>query len=261
MTKNQTEIKNSVKNSVKDHVSPEEWKARQHLAACYRMAAHYGWDDLIFTHFSYRIPGPEMHFLINPFGLYFEEITASSLCKVDLNGNLVMPSDYFINPAGFMIHGAIHGAREDAHCILHTHTVAGMAVSAQKEGLLPLSQTAMSVYSDLAYHEYEGIVLDAEERERLLPNIGDKNNVILRNHGLLTMGADIGEAFMRLFFLQKACETQIAIMSSGREVITPSDDVVARVAAQTAGGMMGLNSLNWDAFIRKADRLFPDYKN
>lgn len=154
---------------IREMVSPEEWKLRQELAAAYRVAADYGWDDLIFTHFSARVPGKEKHFLLNPFGLLFEEITASSLVKVDLSGAPVVPTDYAVNPAGFIIHGAIHDSREDAHCILHTHTVEGMAVSAQKEGLLPLTQTALSVCGDLAYHDYEGIVLDAEEKARLIP--------------------------------------------------------------------------------------------
>jgi ribulose-5-phosphate 4-epimerase/fuculose-1-phosphate aldolase len=245
--------------SVKNNVSEAEWGARVDLAACYRMVAHNGWDDTIFTHISVRVPESEDHFLINPFGMYFDEITASSLVKVDLKGNIIMPSPYFVNPAGFVIHGAIHGAREDAHCVLHTHTVAGMAVAAQKHGLLPLSQTAMSVYSDVAYHEYEGIVLDEEERDRLIPNVGTKNNVILRNHGLLTMGTNVGEAYLRMFFLQKACETQVAAMAQGSELIMPSEEVAHRVSAQTVGGFTGLNQLNWDAVLRKADRVSPGY--
>lgn len=246
--------------SVKKEVSEAEWKARVDLAACYRLVAHHGWDDTIFTHISMRVPDNEEHFLINPFGMYFEEITASSLVKVDLKGQIVMPSPYFINPAGFVIHGAIHGARDDAHCILHTHTVAGMAVSSQVDGLLPLSQTAMSIYSDLAYHDYEGIVLDEAERERLLPNIGTKNNVILRNHGLLTMGPSVGEAYLRMFFLQKACETQVAAMSSGQKLIMPDEDIAIKVSEQTVGGFTGLNQLNWDAALRKADRVSPGFR-
>lgn len=247
--------------AVKDQVSEAEWKARVDLAACYRLVAHNGWDDTIFTHISVRVPDEEDHFLINPFGMYFDEITASSLVKVDLKGNIVMPSPYFVNPAGFVIHGAIHAAREDAHCVLHTHTVAGMAVAAHKDGLLPLSQTAMSVYSDLAYHEYEGIVLDEDERERLIPNVGTKNNVILRNHGLLTMGINAGEAYLRMFFLQKACETQVAALAQGGEVIMPSEEVAHRVSAQTVGGFTGLNQLNWDAALRKADRVSPGFRD
>ena len=246
--------------SVKDQVSEEEWEVRCSLAASYRMAAQLGWDDLIFTHFSVRVPGPEHHFIINPFGLFFEEITASSLLKVDLGGNLVMPSDYLFNPAGFVIHGAIHSGREDALCIMHTHTVEGMAVASQERGLLPLTQTSLSVGSDLAYHDYEGIVLDAPERERLLPNIGEKNNVIFKNHGLMAIGRSVGAAFLRLFTLQKACEAQIMAQAGGGGLLTLSQEVQDRVHTQVLFTEEILNTLNWQAIIRKADRDFPNYK-
>lgn len=247
--------------SIKDKVNDDEWQLRCDLAACYRMAAHYGWDDLIFTHFSARILGPDHHFLINPFGLFFEEITASSLLKVDLGGNLMMPSDYLFNPAGFVIHGAIHEGREDALCILHTHTIEGMAVASQKEGLLPLTQTALSVGSDISYHDYEGIVLDQEERARLLPNVGTSNNIIFRNHGLMTLGRTIGEAFMRLFFLQKACEAQVMAQAGGGALIIPPENVIKRVDQQVSGNGEFMSKLTWDAVLRKAERDFPDYKN
>lgn len=247
--------------SVRERVSDAEWTLRVDLAACYRMVAHYGWEDQIFTHISARVPGPEQHFLINPFGMFFDEITASSLVKVDLSGQLVMESDYFVNPAGFVIHGAIHGAREDAHCVLHTHTPAGMAVSVQEDGLLPLTQSAMSVCSDLAYHDYEGIVLDDAERQRLLPNVGDKNNVILRNHGLLTMGKTVGDAFLRMYFLEKACQAQFMAQSSGGKLIYPSEGVPEKVQMQSDHGMIGgMSLLNWQAVLRKAERIDPGFK-
>lgn len=246
--------------SMKESVSPEEWQLRCDLAACYRYFALEGWDDLIFTHFSMRLPGKEKEFLINPFGIVFEEMTASKLVRIDINGKPLHPTPYLVNPAGFVLHSAIHSAREDAHCILHTHTPEGVAVSCQKEGLLPISQTALSVYSDVAYHDYEGIVFDAEEKDRLLPNIGEKNCIILRNHGLLVMGETLAAAFLRMYFLQRACEAQILAGSGGGELIPLSQGVIDRVAAQTdnVGGMIG--QLCWDALIARVDAACPDYK-
>ncbi len=245
--------------SLKDKVSEEEWQLRRELAACYRLVAAHGWDDLIFTHISVRIPGDEHHFLINPFGMLFEEITASSLVKIDLHGTPIEETPYMVNPAGFVIHGAIHEARDDAMCVLHTHTADGMAVSMQKDGLLPLTQTACSVHEDIAYHDYEGIVLDQDERERLIPNIGGCNNVILRNHGLMTMGGTVGEAFLRMFFLQKACETQVKSLSMGQEIIPVPDDVSKKVYGQVNGSMNFAGMLNWQAMMRKVERDFPDF--
>ncbi|MCK5575916.1 MAG: class II aldolase/adducin family protein, partial [Sphingomonadales bacterium] len=219
--------------SLKDSVSEEEWKLRVELAAAYRVAAHDGWDDLIFTHFSVRIPGPEHHFLLNPFGLLFEEITASSLVKVDVNGNALQDTNYMLNPAGFTIHSAIHMAREDAHCIIHTHTKEGIAVASLEDGLLPMSQSALSVSHDVAYHTYEGIVFDGEEKDRLIPNIADKSSIILRNHGLLTMGNTVAQAFMRMHFLQRACEAQLLAQATGEKIIIPPDHVGERVHGQT----------------------------
>ncbi|MEM8799644.1 MAG: class II aldolase/adducin family protein [Pseudomonadota bacterium] len=244
--------------SVKDQVSEEEWAQRCDLAVAYRLVAHFGWDDLIFTHLSARVPGPDAHFLINPFGLMFEEITASSLVKVDLKGNLVMPSEYFINPAGFIIHSAVHAAREDAHCVLHTHSVAGVAVSAQKKGLLPISQIALNIFNDVAYHDYEGIALNPEEKERLIAHMGARNTLILRNHGLLTAGGSVAEAFVRLFFIQKACEIQIAAQAGG-EVEHLSQDMCDLVARQSAGGFAGVAPMSWAPLKRKVERLYPDY--
>ena len=199
----------------KGKVSDEEWAIRVDLACAYRMVAHYGWDDLIFTHLSARIPGPEHHFLLNPYNLMFEEVTASSLVKVDVNGNPVDPTPFITNPAGFTIHSAIHMAREDAHAVMHLHTPAGQAVSAHGEGLLPLTQTAMLIRGDLAFHDYEGVAVDLDERERLVADLGDKNAMILRNHGTLAVGKNVGECFIRLYYLERACQAQIMALSAG----------------------------------------------
>lgn len=251
----------SEKPGMREEVSPEEWKLRQELAAAYRIAADCGWDDLLITHFSARVPGTDRHFLLNPFGLLFEEITASNLVKVDQDGNGVVPTDYAVNPAGFIIHGAIHGARDDAHVILHTHTVEGMAIAAQEEGLLPITQTSLSVYGDLAYHDFEGIVLDADERERLLPDIGDKNNVILRNHGLMTLGGTVGEAFLRMHTLQRACEAQVMAQAGGKKLILLSPEVQDRVDAQTRVAGAPLGHFTGEALLRKAARLDPGFSD
>ena len=196
-------------NSVQDQVSPEEWQVRIDLAACYRIIAMYGWNDLVFTHISARVPGGEDHFLINPYGMLFEEITASSLVKVDLDGNKVLETEHPVNPAGFVIHSAVHEAREDAGCVLHTHTKAGIAVSAQKEGLLPISQTAMFPYVTLSYHDYEGVALNEDEKPRLVADLGSNNALILRNHGLLTTAPTIADAFLLMYVLETACQIQI----------------------------------------------------
>src|SRR6478609_9815415 len=184
--------------SLKGKVSDEEWAIRVDLAAAYRMVAYYGWDDLIFTHLSARIPGPEHHFLLNPYNLMFEEVTASSLVKVDVQGNPVEPTPFITNPAGFTIHSAIHMARDDAHAVMHLHTAHGQAVSAQSEGLMPLTQTAMLIRGDVAFHDYEGVAVDLGERERLVADLGAKNAMILRNHGTLAVGKNVGECFIRL---------------------------------------------------------------
>lgn len=250
----------SVAPPLRGEISEEEWQLRVDLAACYRIIADFGWDDWIFTHLSARVPGPETHFLINPFGLLFEEITASNLIKVGLDGLPVSPTNYLVNPAGFVIHSAIHGAREDAHCVLHVHTREGLAVAAQKRGLLPISQIALAVLDDLAYHDYEGIVLDAEEKERLLPALGNKNNLILRNHGLLTVGTSVGEAFLRLYALQTACEAQV-LAQAGGQVIELEPALAERVGGQAATGFEALISLSWDAALRRAERLDPGFRD
>src|SRR5882724_5946090 len=199
--------------TIREQVSAEEWQARVDLAAAYRLVAHYGWDDLIFTHLSARVPGPEHHFLINPYGMMFEEITASSLVKINLQGEIVSPSPYFINPAGFTIHSAVHAAREDALCVIHLHTDYGIAVSTQRNGLLPISQQSLFALSSLAYHDYEGLALNEDEKSRLVSDLGDKTNMILRNHGLLTVGKTAAEAFLSMYILERACRIQILAQS------------------------------------------------
>lgn len=247
------------KSDVKDQVSPEEWALRQDLACAYRLVAHYGWDELIFTHLSARVPGPEHHFLINPLGLMFDEISASNLVKIDLKGAKVMDSPFMINPAGFIIHGAVHEAREDAQCVLHVHTIAGAAVSAQKGGLLPLTQDALLGWDDLSYHDYEGLAVEAGEKERLVADLGDKSMMILRNHGLLTVGETVGDAFLRLFLLQRACEMQIAAQAGGAPLIHQSDTMGQKVSAQGRHSFAAGAHLSWQALKRRMDRLDPGY--
>jgi len=241
--------------TVKTQVSEEEWRVRIDLAACYRLIAMYGWDDMIFTHISARVPGPDDHFLINAYGLLFEEMTASSLVKVDLGGNIVLDSPYPVNPAGFTIHSAVHGARSDAGCVLHTHTRAGVAVSAQADGLLPLSQISLLPFASVTYHDYEGIALNEDEKPRLVTDLGTSNFLILRNHGLLTVGATIPDAFLYMYALETACQTQLLAQSASVELnqINPAivDGIKAQVEAVTKG--MG-GALAWPALLRKLDR-------
>ncbi len=240
--------------------TPEEWKVRVELAAAYRLVAHFGWDDLIFTHISARVPGPEHHFLINPYGLTFDEITASSLVKVDLDGRIAAASSYDINPAGFTIHSAVHAAREDAHCVLHLHTIPGVAVSAHAEGLLPLNQTALLVASDLAYHEYEGLAFDLAERPRLVADLGDKHAMLLRNHGTLALGDSVPAAFLTAYFLERACAMQVATLAGHPALHLPSDDVRALVGRQAAFSRGKIDTLAWAPLLRKLDRLDSSYK-
>src|SRR5947207_7079247 len=247
---------------VRDQVSAEEWEARVDLAAAYRLVALYGWDDFIFTHISARVPGPEHHFLLNPYGMMFDEVTASSLVKVDLDGNKVTESAYFINPAGFTIHSAVHAAREDALCVMHLHTDYGIAVSAQKNGLLPLSQQAMFALSSLAYHDYEGLALDEEEKPRLVKDFADKKFMILRNHGLLTVGRNAAEAFLGMFLLERACKIQILAQSSGGELSPIPNRILAKVAAQMDAVTVGQGAaLAWPGLLRKLDRIDSLYRD
>jgi len=243
-------------------IGPEEWKLRVELAALYRLVALHGWDDLIFTHISVRVPGPEHHFLINPYGLLFEEITASSLVKIDLDGNKIEDSPYPVNPAGFTIHSAIHMTRDDAQCVIHLHTDDGVAVASQADGLLPMSQHAMVVHSDLAYHDYEGVALDLDERERLVKDVGGKHVVILRNHGTLTMGKTCADAFLRMFFLERACTMQVRALSGGKALHGTNQGVAEKTAEVGKAGMDGtIGALAWPALLRKLDRIDPSYKH
>ena len=249
------------KFSVREQVSVQEWQARVDLAAAYRLVAHYGWDDLIFTHISARVPGPDHHFLINPYGMMFDEIKASSLVKVDLDGRIVNDTPYIINPAGFTIHSAVHAAREDALCVMHLHTVYGIAVSAQKDGLLPISQQALLPLSSLGYHDYEGLALNDAEKPRLVADLGAKNNLILRNHGLLTIGKNAAEAFLSMYLLEGACRIQILAQSGGKELVTVPQHIVSGIAAQMSAVTVGQGAdLTWPGLLRKLDRVDPSYR-
>jgi len=247
--------------SVEAQVAAGEWAVRLDLAAAYRAVAMYGWDDLVFTHISARVPGPGHHFLINPYGMMFEEITASSLVKVDLEGRKVMDSPFDINPAGFTIHGAVHEARSDAKCVMHLHTVEGVAVSCRKEGLLPISQQSLFPLSNLAYHDYEGVALDPDEKARLVRDLGANDNLILRNHGLLTCGENVAEAFLSMYILQKACEVQVLAQAGGGELVPIGRPILegirqaSKAVTRQAGGMIA-----WPGILRKLDRIDPSWR-
>ena len=246
--------------SLKGKVSDEEWAIRVDLAAAYRLIAYYGWDDLIFTHLSARIPGPEHHFLLNPYNLMFEEVTASSLVKVGMDGNPVEPTPFITNPAGFTIHSAIHMAREDAQAVMHLHTPAGQAVAAHADGLLPLTQTAMLIRGDVAFHDYEGVAVDLDERERIVADLADKNAMIFRNHGTLALGPSVGECFVRLYFLERACQAQIMALSAGENINNPPQGSPEVAAEQGAVGItLAAKLLAWPALKRKAYRLDPAF--
>ncbi|MEM7018404.1 MAG: class II aldolase/adducin family protein [Pseudomonadota bacterium] len=247
--------------AVQEHVSDAEWEQRVALAALYRLVAMHGWDDFLFTHLSARVPGPDHHFLLNPFGMCFNEVTASSLVKVDADGQKVLDSPYEINPAGFTIHSAVHMAREDAICVMHLHTNDGAAVSAQKEGLLPLTQHAM-LCGEVAYHDYEGVALDLDERERIVQDLGDNNFMILRNHGTLTVGPSCCGAFMAMYYLERACTMQIRALSGGGPLNTPSAESVKTAGDQGKGLFSGLmnDTKMWPAWLRKADAVDDSYR-
>lgn len=252
-----------VTSPVRERVSKEEWAIRIDLAAAYRLVALYGWDDLIFTHLSARIPGPQHHFLINPYSHMFEEITASSLIKIDIDGNKAMDSQAPVNRAGFVIHSAVHTGREDAAAVFHLHTPHGQAVSGMAEGLLPHTQTAMIAMHDVAYHDFEGIATDLEERERLVADLGSKSSMILRNHGTLTVGGTVAEAFLRMYFLERACEAQVLMLSAGRAALNePNQGVPEKVESQSSGdGFSALaRNLAWPALLRKLDRIDDSYR-
>lgn len=249
-------------NDVKSRVSEEEWKLRVDLAACYRLVALYGWDDLIFTHISARVPGGDHHFLINPYGMTFDEVSASSLVKIDLEGRKLMESPYEINPAGFVIHSAIHAARDDAKCVLHTHSINGVAVSATKQGVLPISQQSIFALASLAYHDYEGVALNEGEKPRLVRDLGDKAFLMLRNHGLLTVGPTIADAFLLMYLFEAACTIQLRAQSTQAELIQIDPKIVAgasmaaKQVTRSAGG-----GLAWPGLLRKLDRLDRSYRD
>jgi ribulose-5-phosphate 4-epimerase/fuculose-1-phosphate aldolase len=252
----------TVSSPIRSLVSDAEWKQRVNLAACYRLVALYHWDDLIFTHISARVPGPEHHFLINPYGMLFEEITASSLVKVDSAGEKVLDSPHPVNPAGFTIHSAIHAAREDAQCVLHVHTPNGVAVSAQKGGVLPISQQSMFVLSSLGYHDYEGVALNAEEKPRLVRDLGDKNFLMLRNHGLLTLADNIPDAFLLMYLFETTCMIQLRAQSGGGELIPVDPRIIAGAQAQAKQVTRGAGgSLAWPGLLRKLDRIDRSYQD
>ena len=246
-------------------VSDIEWQLRVELAATYRLCALYGWTDLVFTHISAKLPDEdgEERFLINPYGVLFDEVTASSLVKIDLDGNIIGDSPYFINPAGFTIHSAVHAARPDAGCVMHVHTPYGVAVSVQKKGLRKYTQFSMVVHDDLAYHDYEGIALDHEERERIVADMGAKNLLMLRNHGTLVIGNNCALAFLRMYFLEQACKTQILAQAAGsKNLINCDDELSAHVHAQGAGAFMpGMgDNLVWPGLMRRLAKNYAGWE-
>lgn len=245
--------------SLQGRVSEDEWRTRVELAALYRLVALHGWDDMIFTHISARVLGPETHFLINPYGWYFDEITASSLVKVDLDGNIVQETDSFINPAGFTIHSAVHAAREDAHFVIHLHTVNGVGVAAQKDGLLPISQNACLLQHQVAYHGYEGLALNHDERERLVADLGDRSLMLLRNHGTMAVGNTAAQAWVGIFFLERACAQQVAALSAGRGNVLIAPDAAQAETKEQGRGIGFVSSLAWPGALRQLQRKSPGY--
>ncbi|MBP3945051.1 MULTISPECIES: class II aldolase/adducin family protein [unclassified Psychrobacter] len=254
-------MNNNSTPNVKDHVTEQEWQMRVNLAACYRLIASYGWDDLVFTHISARVPDTEDEFLINPYGLLFEEITASNLVKVNQAGEKVSSSAFDINPAGFTIHSAVHEARNDAHCVIHLHTSDGVAVSTQQQGLLPISQQSLFPLSNLAYHDYEGVALNPEEKVRLVADLGEANFMILRNHGLLTCASSVADAFLYMYIMQRACEVQIKAQSGGSELTLISPQILAGIQAASKQVTKEANGdIAWPALLRKLRRTDPSFE-
>jgi len=246
--------------SLKNAISAEEWQLRCDLAACYRLVALYGWTDLVFTHISAKLPGKDHRFLINPYGLMFDEITASSLIVVDQEGNKLSESPFPVNRAGFVIHSAIHAVREDAGCVLHTHTRAGVGVSAQKNGVLPISQQSTAVLASLAYHDYEGVAIRDDEQPRLQADLGNANYLMLRNHGLLTVGPSVADAFLQMYIFETTCQIQLAAQSGGSELTQVEPHIVAGVAESIRRQTEGMGgAFVWPALLRKLDRVAPSY--
>jgi ribulose-5-phosphate 4-epimerase/fuculose-1-phosphate aldolase len=249
--------------SLREKVSPEEWAARVDLAACYRLIVEHGWEDLVYTHITLRVPGAADQFLINPYGMFFDEITASSLVKIDLEGRKLDDSPYPVNPAGFVIHSAIHAARHDARCVLHTHTVSGIAVSAQRAGLLPISQHSMSVLPSLGYHDFEGVATRDDEKPRLVADLGDNTHLILRNHGLLTVGETVADAFVAMYYLEMSCAIQVRAQAGGGELIPVPKEVLDGAYAQagSAARPRGRGKTIWPGLLRRLDRTDPSYRD
>jgi ribulose-5-phosphate 4-epimerase/fuculose-1-phosphate aldolase len=248
-------------HSVRNLVSAEEWAVREDLAAAYRLVAHYGWDDMVFTHLSARVPGPEDHFLLNPFGFLFSEVTASNLVKIDCDGNVVLNNGFRVNTAGFTIHSAVHMSRHDAQAVMHLHTDGGVAVSSMECGFLPLNQHAMFVYHDTAYHEWEGVAINLDERERLVADLGDNHLMILRNHGTLALGGSVASCFMRLYYLERACRIQVDTLAGGEPHMPTSDATgMMESAFSDPATWEGLAKQSWPALRRLAERIGPDYR-
>ncbi|MGE4071987.1 MAG: class II aldolase/adducin family protein [Lysobacterales bacterium] len=251
-----------IRPEVRSAVSAEEWQARVDLAACYRLVAAYGWADLVFTHISAKLPGPDEHFLINPYGALFEEITASSLVKVNLQGEVIGESPFPVNPAGFTIHSAVHAARTDVGCVLHTHTVNGIGVSAQKGGVLPISQQSIFVLSSLGYHDYEGVALRDEEKPRLVADLGTNSFLMLRNHGLLTVGPTIADTFLAMYLFETTCAIQLRAQSGGGELVHVHPQILATAQQQAQQVTRNLGgALAWPALLRKLDRIDPSFRD
>jgi ribulose-5-phosphate 4-epimerase/fuculose-1-phosphate aldolase len=251
----------AVIESLKGRVSPEEWQTRVDLAACYRLVADFGWSDLVFTHITARVPGTEDQFLINPYGMTFDEITASSLVKIDVAGNKLDNSPFPVNPAGFTIHSAIHSARHDAQCVLHVHSLNGVAVSAQAKGVQALSQQSIFILSSLAYHDYEGVALNDAEKPRLIADMGECTYLMLRNHGLLTVGKTIADAFLAMYLFESACAIQIRAQAGGGELIQIPAEIIsgaqqqAKTVTKSLGGMLA-----WPGLLRRLERKDPSYR-
>lgn len=247
--------------SLEGRVPEDEWRTRVDLAAAYRLVALFKWDDLVFTHISARVPGRDNEFLINPYGLLFDEITASSLVRIDSAGNRLDDSPFMVNPAGFTIHSAVHAARHDCQCVLHTHTLNGIAVSAQKAGVLPLSQQSIFVLSSLGYHDYEGVALREDEKPRLVSDLGNRSFLMLRNHGLLTVGPTIADAFLNMYLFETVCTIQVRALAGGGEWIGVSQDIIRTAGEQARQATRGVGggALTWPGLLRRLDRLSPGY--
>ena len=249
-----------ISKPVREQVSKEEWETRVNLAACYRLMADFGMVEMIANHISAKVPGTDNEFLINPYGMLYEEMTASSMIRIDIDGKVLFnATDYGVNQAGYVIHSAVHAARHDADCIIHTHTLAGMAVSAMKGGILPIAQSSMR-FSDIAYHDYEGVALRLDERERLVKNLGNREAMVLRNHGLLTVGPSIPECFNNMYRLERACQLQVTALSCNAELQLPPQEVVNYTNEQMrSGNRRRYGLLEWPAMLRKLDRIDPSY--